>query len=593
MSDIVGIDLGTTNSLIGIMESGFPILLADQNGERLTPSVVHFPETGERVIGRAALRARAVAPRQTVYSVKRLMGLRIDQVADEKLDYDVVAGENGWARIRTREREFSPEEISAFVIQKLKANAEFVLGRSVNRAVITVPAYFNDAQRNATKRAGELAGLVVERIINEPTAAALAYGLNQAKSRSKIAVYDLGGGTFDISILELNDGFFEVLATNGNTRLGGDDIDNAIVERLTARSDAATERGDIPRLREMVIEAKHRLSVEEKTTISLPFVGGNNLEMPLSRQELEEIARPIIERTRWHCARSLADAGLKAEQLDEVILVGGATKMPLVRDLARQIFAREPNLSQNPEEAIAIGATIQAGMLSGAIRDVILLDVTPLSLGIETFGGLMNVIIPRNSTIPTKAGEMFTTAVNNQRAISINVLQGEREMARDNWPLGQFEIQFDAAPKGIPRVGVQFEIDANGILHVLARDTKTGAERKLDLTSAVDVSDEAVEKMLADSLERAFEDMSERAWMEAKLKSEEMLAAVDGALALAGGGITEREREAIKQATREVREAMTSQNLQPLQRANSALDAATQGLAAVVLQKAVTTAEQI
>ncbi|MEY2491602.1 MAG: molecular chaperone DnaK [Verrucomicrobiota bacterium] len=587
MSDIVGIDLGTTNSLIGVMESGFPILLADENGERLTPSVVHFPQVGEPVVGRAALRARAVAPRRTVYSVKRLMGVRVDQLPDEKVDYEIVAGENRWARICIQERKFSPEEISALILGKLKADAEKVLGHPVDRAVITVPAYFNDAQRNATKRAGELAGFTVERIVNEPTAAALAYGLNQAKSKSKIAVYDLGGGTFDISILELNDGFFEVLATNGNTRLGGDDIDNAILEHILARSGASMEPDDIARLREMVIEAKHRLSIEEKTTISLPFVGGRNLEMSLSRPELEQIARPIIEKTRWHCARALADAELKAEQLDEVILVGGTTKMPLVRDFARQIFIREPNLSQNPEEAVAIGATIQAGMLSGAIRDVILLDVTPLSLGIETFGGLMNVIIPRNSTIPIKAGEMFTTAVNNQRAMSINVLQGEREMARDNWPLGQFEIEFEAAPKGIPRVGVQFEIDANGILHVLARDTKTGKERKLDLTSAVDVSDEAVEKMLADSLERAFDDMNERAWTEAKLKSEEMLAAVAGALALAGGEITAREQEAIEHAIREVQAAMTSQNLQRLQRANSVLDRGTQNLAELVLRKAM------
>ena len=587
MSDIVGIDLGTTNSLIGVMESGFPILLADENGQRLVPSVVHFPEMGEPVVGRAAVRARVLAPRQTIYSVKRLMGVRIEQVPDENVSYNVVSDKNGRARIRIREQEFSPEEISALIVKKLKSNAEKALGRRVERAVITVPAYFNDAQRTATKRAGELAGFTVERIVNEPTAAALSYGLNQAKSKSKFAVYDLGGGTFDISILELNDGLFEVLATNGNTRLGGDDIDTALVDQLLGRSDALidSDSGDIARLRETVIEAKHRLSVEENTTISLPFVNGRNLEIALSRRELEQIARPIIERTRWHCARALADARLKAEQLDEVILVGGATKMPLVRTFARQIFAREPNLSQNPEEAIAIGATIQAGLLSGAVRDVVLLDVTPLSLGIETFGGLMNVIIPRNSTIPIKAGEMFTTAVNNQRAISINVLQGEREMARDNWPLGKFEIEFEPAAKGVPRVGVQFEIDANGILHVLTRDTKTGAERKLDITSAVDVSDEAVEKMLADSLDHAFDDMNERAWTEAKIKSEEMLAAVEAALDLAGGGITEREREAIKQATHEVHEAAASKNLQRLQRANAALDAATQSLAAVVLEK--------
>ncbi|PYI89385.1 MAG: molecular chaperone DnaK [Verrucomicrobia bacterium] len=587
MSDIVGIDLGTTNSLVGIIESGFPILLADENGERLTPSVVHFPEEGEPIVGRVALRARALAPRTTIYSIKRLMGMRSDEVERLNVDYEVAAGEKGLARVRVRDRQFSPEEISALILRKLKSDAERAVGRTVDRAVITVPAYFNDAQRNATKRAGELAGFGVERIVNEPTAAALAFGLDRSKKRIRVGVYDLGGGTFDISILQLDTGLFEVLATNGNTHLGGDDIDNAIIEYALAQFGAEIEAGDSARLREVVIDAKHRLSFAENVTICLPFLRGKNLEMPLSRAELEKIAQPVIERTRWHCARALADAKLRTEELDELILVGGATKMPLVRAFVRDLFAREPNISQNPEETVAIGATIQAGILAGAIRDVVLLDVTPLSLGIETFGGLMNVIIPRNSTIPIKAGEMFTTAVNNQRAMSIKVLQGEREMAQDNWSLGQLEIEFEPAPKGVPRVGVQFEIDANGILHVLARDTKTGAERKLEMTSAIDVSDEAVERMLADSLEHAFEDMNERAWAEAKVKADEMLAAVEAALPVAGNEISDEERNLIAQAMQEVHEAASSQNLQRLQRANSALDQATENLANVVLRKAM------
>ncbi|MEP7071007.1 MAG: Hsp70 family protein [Verrucomicrobiota bacterium] len=579
MSDIVGIDLGTTNSLIGVMESGFPILIADENGERIVPSVVHFPVEGEPIVGRGAQRGRAISPRETIYSVKRLMGLRGDEIAREEVDYELRAAE-GEARVRVRGRDVSPEEISALILRQLKKNAESALGRRVDRAVITVPAYFNDAQRNATKRAGELAGFTVERILNEPTAAALAYGLERLQSKARIAVYDLGGGTFDISVLQLNDGVFEVLATNGNTRLGGDDIDAALIASC-----------DLPlpswQKRELVVEAKHRLSRENEVVLELPFVSGQNRAYGLTRDQLEEITRPIVERTRWHCARVLADAKLTAQELDEVILVGGATRMPLVRDFVRSFFQREPNVTQNPDEAVALGATIQAGMLSGAVRDVVLLDVTPLSLGIETFGGLMNVIIPRNSTIPTKAGEMFTTAVSNQRAMMIKVLQGERELARDNWPLGQFEIEFAPAPKGVPRVGVQFAIDADGILHVLARDIATGAEKELELKSAVDVSDEAVESMLADSLEHAFDDMSERAWTEAQLKAEEMLIAVATALRSVGLEMSEAERDRIGAAETGVRGALEERNLQRLLRANSDLDSATQQLAATMLEKAI------
>jgi molecular chaperone DnaK len=588
MDHVVGIDLGTTNSLIGVMEAGFPILIADANGARLTPSVVSFQNDGAPIVGQAAARMRAVKPSETIYSIKRFMGLRGDELreGDADVSYTLERRRGQPVRVLANNEPHSPEEISALILQKLKSDAETALGHAVSRAVITVPAYFNDAQRSATKRAGELAGFTVERIVNEPTAAALAYGLDKLEGRSKIAVYDLGGGTFDISILELNGGVFEVLATNGNTRLGGDDIDRALLKSISDTGNRIPE--SLVRLSQVLIEAKHRLSTEEKVAIDVPFFdGAKSLHLDLGREELEKIAWPIIEQTRAHCRRSLADAKLAPADLDEVILVGGVTRMPLVRKIVAEIFGREPNTSQNPDEAVAIGATIQAGILSGAVRDVVLLDVTPLSLGIETFGGLMNVIIPRNSTIPIKAGEMFTTAVNQQRSMSIKVLQGEREMARDNWPLGQFEIEFEAAPKGVARVGVQFEIDANGILHVLARDTKTGGEKIVGIDSAVDVSDEAVEAMISESLDHAFDDMSERVWTEAKLKAEEMLNAVEAAFAQAGDSVDAREKETIQQAATRLREALGTNDTRKLQAANSALDEATQGLAAALVEKAM------
>ncbi len=601
MSLIVGIDLGTTNSLIGAMDAGFPVLLADADGERLTPSVVHFPETGAPLVGRPAARMRVLEPAAAIYSVKRFMGRRVGEEA-ENVGYALAGAQGAPVKVRVREREFSPEEISALILQKLKADAERALEQPVTRAVITVPAYFNDAQRNATKAAGELAGLSVERIVNEPTAAALAYGLDKLRDRSKIAVFDLGGGTFDISILELNEGVFQVLATNGNTRLGGDDIDAALVEHLRAdalprvpdsRGADGNVRERVPpgldaRLREAAITAKHRLSTEETVTIDLPFIdGAHSLSLPLTRAELESLATPIVEKTRWHCRRALADAKLEPADLDEVILVGGQTRMPLVRRLVAEIFGREPNTTQNPDEAVALGATIQAGILSGAVQNVVLLDITPLSLGIETFGGLMNVIIPRNSTIPTKAGEMFTNAVSGQQAMLIKVLQGERELAKDNWPLGDFTLEFERAPKGQARVGVQFEIDANGILHVLARDTKTGAEKVVQVSSAIDVSDEAVEKMLEESLEHAFEDMSDRVFTEAKLKSDELLPAVRTALAKVGAQLTDEEQTQITAAVTEVEAAVAAGEPHRLQRANAALDEATQRLATLLIEQAM------
>jgi molecular chaperone DnaK len=601
MSLIVGIDLGTTNSLIGAMDAGFPVLIADAEGERLTPSVVHFPAEGEPVVGRPASRMRAVEPAATVYSAKRFIGRRVGEEADD-VSY-VLAGERGApVRVKIRDHELAPEDVSALVLRKLKADAERALAVEVTRAVITVPAYFNDAQRAATKRAGELAGLTVERIVNEPTAAALAYGLDKLRDRSKIAVFDLGGGTFDISILELNQGVFQVLATNGNTHLGGDDIDAALLAHIvggasqprTAGSAGPTPARDwevpppLARLREVAIAAKHRLSTEESVAIDLPFIDGQkSITFRLTRAEIERIALPIVEKTRAHCRRVLADAKLAASELDEVILVGGQTRMPLVRRLVAEIFGREPNTTQNPDEAVALGATIQAGILSGAVQNVVLLDVTPLSLGIETFGGLMNVIIPRNSTIPIKAGEMFTNAVGGQQAMLIKVLQGERELVKDNWPLGQFELEFARAPKGQARVGVQFEIDANGILHVLARDTKTGAEKKVEMTSAIDVSDEAVEKMLEDSLEHAFEDVNDRIFVEAKLKADELLPAVRKALEQVGNELSDDERALVAQRVAEVEQAIAAGAAQPLKRAKAALDEATQRLATLLIERAM------
>ena len=609
---IVGIDLGTTNSLVGAMDAGFPILLADAEGQRLTPSVVYFPEQGEPLVGRAAEQWRTREPGRTISSVKRLMGTRAGEVDTADLSYRVAGAKGGPASVVVGETVRSPEEISALILGKLKADAERALGQPVTRAVVTVPAYFNDAQRQATKTAGELAGLQVERIVNEPTAAALAYGLDKLGDKSKIAVYDLGGGTFDISILELNAGVFQVLSTNGNTRLGGDDIDTALFEflqrRATGIASVAAEHperwavgnplGVHPtwhspaRLRDEVRRAKVWLSTHESAAleIGVNFKEGQayRIDYQVGFAELNDIARPIVERTRPHCLRALADAKLSPGDLDAVILVGGATRMPLVRALVAEIFGREPDTTQNPDEAVALGATIQAGILSGAIRDVVLLDITPLSLGIETFGGLTNVIIPRNTTIPMKAGEMFTNAVAGQRTVRIHVLQGERERAADNWTLGSFDLSFTAGPRGSARVGVQFEIDADGILHVLARDTKTGDEKIVEMRSVVDVTDAQVEQMIAESVDHAFEDYHARLLVETQIKSREMLPAVRHALDLAGDRLAADERAALDALTAEVEAALDAgDDLDRLKAANAALDAGTQELATLLMEQAM------
>ncbi|MEW6683583.1 MAG: molecular chaperone DnaK [Nitrospirota bacterium] len=607
MGKIIGIDLGTTNSCVAVVSGGDPVVIANSEGSRITPSVVAISDKGERLVGQIAKRQAITNPEHTIYSIKRLMGRKFASAqvreAIKRLPYKVAEAKNGDAHVEIRGKTYSPPEVSAMILQKMKQTAEDYLGEKVTEAVITVPAYFDDSQRQATKDAGEVAGLKVLRIINEPTAASLAYGLDKKKDE-RIAVYDLGGGTFDVSILEIGDGVFEVKSTNGDTYLGGDDFDLRIMDWLIEEFkrdqgiDLRKDKMALQRLKEAGEKAKIELSASQETEINLPFItadasGPKHLVVKLTRAKLEQLVDDLVQRTVEPCRRALADAGLTAKQIDEVVLVGGMTRMPKVQQVVREFFGKEPHKGVNPDEVVAVGAAIQGAVLTGEVKDVLLLDVTPLSLGIETLGGVFTKLIERNTTIPSKKSQTFSTAADNQSAVTIRVGQGEREMFADNKLLGQFDlVGLPLAPRGVPQIEVTFDIDANGIVHVSAKDLATNKEQSIRITASSGLSKDEIEKMVKDAQSHAEEDKRRKEAAEARNEADTAIYSVEKSLQEFGDKLPESERSAITDKIAETKKAVESNDPSAIRAAVSALQAASHKLAEEMYKKTAASGEQ-
>jgi molecular chaperone DnaK len=598
MSKIIGIDLGTTNSVVSVMEGNEPVVIVNAEGKRTTPSVVAFTKDGDRIVGEQAKRQALANPTKTIRSIKRFMGRTFDETKGElnEVSYKVGKNPGGLAVAQIDDRNFTPQEISAMILQKMKKTAEDYLGYEVKEAVITVPAYFNDSQRNATKEAGEIAGLKVRRIINEPTAAALAYGLDKQDKSLKIAVFDLGGGTFDISVLELGDGVFEVLATNGDTHLGGDDFDNVIIQWLADECkaehgiDVRKDPKALQRLKEAAENAKIELSSTTSTEINLPYLtmdaeGPKHLERTLSRAKFEQLADKLFDRALEPCRKALKDGKLTVDDVDEVILVGGSTRIPKIQEIVKDFFKREPNKSVNPDEVVAIGAAIQGGVLSGDVKDVLLLDVTPLSLGIETMGGVFTKLIESNTTIPTQKSQTFSTAGDNQPSVEIHVLQGERPMASDNRTLGKFHLDgIPPAPRGIPQIEVSFDIDANGILNVSARDKATGKENKIRIEASTGLSDAEIDRMKREAQENVEADSKRKEEVEKLNQADQLIFSTEKQLSELEGKLSENHKNAIETGLKALKEAHASKNLESIEKASGVLNMAWQAASAEIYQ---------